>query len=279
MISGVPNMAYVFGYFRHSWTLRVDLVSDLVGRLLAHMHEEGATMVVPRLRPTDADMELRPWSDPENFKAGYVMRSQHILFKQGDREPWTHMLEYAQEREFLPKADLDDGTLVYKLTCRRGSRRGHCTEPGSRPRGVTTCTTLRTCIASTPSTRSGPPGPRSAAASERKSGRSTTRCPGWGRGSALCPCRHVPGRHRQFTARPRRHNDRRSPQSNRPRIQRSRRRGPRHGRAGRRGCGVDRCSARSQALVAFFAEERDGRSTRCATASRHRRSRGRQPAG
>ena len=26
MINGVPNMAYVFGYFRHSWTLRVDLV-------------------------------------------------------------------------------------------------------------------------------------------------------------------------------------------------------------------------------------------------------------
>ena len=32
MISGVPNMAYVFGYFRHSWTLRVDLVSDVVSR-------------------------------------------------------------------------------------------------------------------------------------------------------------------------------------------------------------------------------------------------------
>jgi hypothetical protein len=30
---------------------------------------------------------LRPWSDPENFNAGYVVRSQHILFKQGDREP------------------------------------------------------------------------------------------------------------------------------------------------------------------------------------------------
>src|SRR4051795_6913193 len=37
MISGVPNMAYVFGYFRHSWTLRVDLIADLVCRLLAHM--------------------------------------------------------------------------------------------------------------------------------------------------------------------------------------------------------------------------------------------------
>jgi cation diffusion facilitator CzcD-associated flavoprotein CzcO len=114
MISGMPNMAYMFGYFRHSWTLRVDLVIDLVERLFTNMQDKSATMVVPTLRPEDADMELRPWSDPENFNAGYVMRSQHILFKQGDREPWTHMLEHEQEREILPKADLDDGSLVYR---------------------------------------------------------------------------------------------------------------------------------------------------------------------
>jgi monooxygenase len=113
MVSGLPNMAYVWGYFRHSWTLRVDLVSDLVGRLLATMEDKGATMVVPTLRPSDKDMELRPWSDPQNFNAGYVMRSQHILFRQGDREPWTHMHEHEQERETLPAADLEDGTLVY----------------------------------------------------------------------------------------------------------------------------------------------------------------------
>jgi monooxygenase len=107
-------MAYVFGYFRHSWTLRVDLVSDLVVRLLATMQAKDATMVIPTLRPEDADMPLRPFSDPENFNSGYVMRSQHILFKQGDREPWTHMLEHEQEREILPEADLDDGTLVYR---------------------------------------------------------------------------------------------------------------------------------------------------------------------
>ena len=114
MIEGVPNMAYVFGYFRHSWTLRVDLVSDLVSRLLTHMQDQDATMVVPTLRPEDADMQLRPWCDAENFNAGYVMRSQHLLFKQGDREPWTHLLEHEQELEILPQADLDDGTLVYK---------------------------------------------------------------------------------------------------------------------------------------------------------------------
>jgi cation diffusion facilitator CzcD-associated flavoprotein CzcO len=114
MIDGLPNMAYAFGYFRHSWTLRVDLVADLVGRLLENMRARGATMVVPALRPQEADMRLRPWADPENFNPGYVMRSQHILFRQGDREPWTHLLEHEQEREILPRADLDDGTLVYR---------------------------------------------------------------------------------------------------------------------------------------------------------------------
>lgn len=90
------------------------MVSDLVLRLLTNMRAKGATMVVPTLRSQDRDMRLRPWCDPENFNPGYVMRSQHLLFKQGDREPWTHLLEHDQEREALPRADLDDGTLVYR---------------------------------------------------------------------------------------------------------------------------------------------------------------------
>ncbi|SOC49830.1 Predicted flavoprotein CzcO associated with the cation diffusion facilitator CzcD [Blastococcus aggregatus] len=113
MITGVPNMAYVFGYFRASWTLRADLVSQFVCRLLAKMDEQGTPVVVPQLRPEDADMPLLDWSDPENFNPGYVMRSQHRMYKRGDREPWTHHKEYAEERELLPSADLDDG-LVYR---------------------------------------------------------------------------------------------------------------------------------------------------------------------
>jgi hypothetical protein len=114
MISGVPNMAYVFGYFRHSWTLRVDLVGDVVTRVLTRMRELGARSVVPQLRPEDADMPRRPWSDPDNFNPGYVLRSQHVMFGQGDREPWTHMHEHAQEAQSLPAADLDDGSLVFR---------------------------------------------------------------------------------------------------------------------------------------------------------------------
>src|ERR1700751_6405215 len=70
MINGLPNKAYTFGSFRHSGTLRVDLVSDLVCRLLSRIQDQGATMVVPTLRPQDQDMPLRAWSDPENFNPG-----------------------------------------------------------------------------------------------------------------------------------------------------------------------------------------------------------------
>jgi cation diffusion facilitator CzcD-associated flavoprotein CzcO len=51
MFTGVPNMAWVFGYFRASWTLRADLVADLVCRLLNHMNEKGVRKVTPTLRP------------------------------------------------------------------------------------------------------------------------------------------------------------------------------------------------------------------------------------
>jgi hypothetical protein len=77
------------------------------------MREKGVATVVPSFRPEDAGMELRSWADPDNFNSGYVMRSQHLLFKQGDREPWLHLHEHQEECDTLPNVDLDDGTLAY----------------------------------------------------------------------------------------------------------------------------------------------------------------------
>ena len=114
MFTGVPNLLWIFGYLRYSWTLRVDLLGDLSCRLLAHMDELGARVVVPELRPQDADMELLSWIDPENFNAGYVMRNLHLLPKQGTRAPWQHVQDYETDRKELPSVDLDDGSLVYK---------------------------------------------------------------------------------------------------------------------------------------------------------------------
>jgi cation diffusion facilitator CzcD-associated flavoprotein CzcO len=109
MFTGVPNMAWVFGYFRASWTLRADLIAGFVCRLLAHMEELDATMVVPTLREEDADMSLRPWVDPEDFNPGYLMRALHLMPKQGDRAPWHFSQDYWTEKDEFPAIDLDDG--------------------------------------------------------------------------------------------------------------------------------------------------------------------------
>jgi len=114
MFTGIPNLAWVFGYFRASWTLRTDLVADFICRLLGHMDARGAAMVVPELRAADRDMPLRPWVDPEDFNPGYVTRGVDLLPRQGDRMPWRHTQDYWSDKDELPRADLEDGTLVYR---------------------------------------------------------------------------------------------------------------------------------------------------------------------
>ena len=113
MFSGIPNMAYIFGYFRTSWTMRADLVSRYVCRLLNHMAETGAEVVTPILRPEDEGMEPRELVDDDNFNSGYLRRQIHILPRKGDREPWIFNNDYYTEKDQIEGADLDDGTLVY----------------------------------------------------------------------------------------------------------------------------------------------------------------------
>jgi cation diffusion facilitator CzcD-associated flavoprotein CzcO len=113
MFTGLPNLAWVFGYFRASWTLRADLIAEFLCRMFNHMDANGKTVATPTLRPEDADMQQLPWIDPENFNPGYLMRSLHLMPKQGDRAPWIFTQDYWKEKDEFPAADLDDGALVY----------------------------------------------------------------------------------------------------------------------------------------------------------------------
>jgi cation diffusion facilitator CzcD-associated flavoprotein CzcO len=113
MFTGIPNMAWVFGYFRASWTLRTDLVADFVCRMLSHMKQKGARKVVPALRPQEDNMPLHSWIDPENFNPGYLMRDMHLLPKRGDKPEWQHSQDYWAEKDEFPAIDLDDPAFVY----------------------------------------------------------------------------------------------------------------------------------------------------------------------
>jgi cation diffusion facilitator CzcD-associated flavoprotein CzcO len=114
MFTGVPNMAWVFGYLRNSWTLRTELVADFVCRLLNHMEEKGVRQVEVALRPGEHNMQRGSWIDPENFNAGYVMRGQHLLPQSGDKAEWQHTQDYWSEKDEFPAIDLDDEVFRYR---------------------------------------------------------------------------------------------------------------------------------------------------------------------
>ncbi|MFT7246439.1 MAG: monooxygenase [Candidatus Azotimanducaceae bacterium] len=110
LFSDIPNLAQTFGYINASWTLRADLTSEYVCRVLNHMDELGVQQVTPRLRPEDENMPARPWID--GFSAGYMQRSMHLFMKQGEG-PWRNTQNYALDKKMIRKAPLEDGALVF----------------------------------------------------------------------------------------------------------------------------------------------------------------------
>ena len=113
MFTGLPNLLWIFGYFRASWTLRVDLLCDFVCRLLHHMQAKGARKVEVKIPHEDEGMELLPWIDTEDFNPGYLMRSLHLLPQRGSKPKWAHTQDYWRERKEIPEIDLDAEEFQY----------------------------------------------------------------------------------------------------------------------------------------------------------------------
>ncbi len=113
LFTDVPNLAWTFGALRLSWTMRVELVSSYLCRLLAEMERTGASTVVPRLRPEDAEMTLTPYVDPGQFNPGYLQRSVDRVPRSGSTAEWQLSLDFWEEREVLPALGFDDGCLVF----------------------------------------------------------------------------------------------------------------------------------------------------------------------
>jgi len=107
MLSGVPNYAFTIGYTNASWTLKADLVSEYVCRLLSHLDEHGLRSAVPR---PDTRVEPRPFLD---FTPGYVLRSLADLPKQGSVEPWRLRQSYRYDRRKIRRGAIDDGALEF----------------------------------------------------------------------------------------------------------------------------------------------------------------------
>jgi monooxygenase len=108
MLSGLPNMAFTIGYTNASWTLKADLVSEFVCRVLNHMDAKGYDTVVAE-HPGDSVAE-RPLMD---FTPGYVLRALDTLPKSGSRVPWRLKQNYLLDLRLIRHGKVDDSALQF----------------------------------------------------------------------------------------------------------------------------------------------------------------------
>lgn len=113
MFTGVPNMVWVFGYFRASWTLRADLVGDFVTQLLSYMDDHELSKVEVALSSEEQALERQPFVDPADFNPGYLQRGMDKMPKSLAKPEWRHSQNYAQDREIFPTISVEQAPFVY----------------------------------------------------------------------------------------------------------------------------------------------------------------------
>jgi cation diffusion facilitator CzcD-associated flavoprotein CzcO len=117
MMGEVPNLAYTIGYTNASWTLKADLVSEYLCRLLNHMDANGYDVCMPHL--SDPSVTEEPILD---FSSGYVVRAVAALPKQGSKEPWKLRQNYAIDLRALRYGSLEDGAMTFSRRVRTPER-------------------------------------------------------------------------------------------------------------------------------------------------------------
>jgi monooxygenase len=108
MLGNVPNCAMCVGYTNASWTLRADLTSMYVCRLINFMDRHGYKTCVP------SDVECAAQEQPLlGLTSGYVLRGVDQFPKQGSKAPWIFRQNYLYDMLALRFRRLDDGTLKF----------------------------------------------------------------------------------------------------------------------------------------------------------------------
>ena len=112
MFDGVPNLAWCVGYTNASWTLRADLTSRYVCRLLNYLARHRIDIATPRLPAT-----ARETGEPlMNLSSGYVQRAAGLLPRQSDRRSWRMLNNYVLDLPRMRLSRIDDGDMMFART-------------------------------------------------------------------------------------------------------------------------------------------------------------------
>ena len=108
MLSNMPNLAVTFGYTNASWTLKADLTSEYVCRLLNYMDQHGYTSAMPKLEQYPNQTE--PFVD---FSSGYFQRVMDQFPRQHTEKPWKLHQNYSADVKNLRRGPIADGVMDF----------------------------------------------------------------------------------------------------------------------------------------------------------------------
>ena len=118
LLSGVPNMAYAFGYTNQSWTLGADLTCQQVCVLLNHMDKRRYRQCTPR---------APGWATASapfvGLSSGYIRRAIDQFPRQAALDPWQRPENYARNRRSMRRGLVGDSALEFVRTPSGGEAR------------------------------------------------------------------------------------------------------------------------------------------------------------
>ena len=108
MLSELPNFFVFAGYTNASWTLKSDLTSEYISRMLKYLDKHSYKSVEAKV--IEENLGELPLI---NLDSGYIHRAKDILPKQGDQFPWRLYQNYILDYKVLRLNKIKDKRLLF----------------------------------------------------------------------------------------------------------------------------------------------------------------------
>lgn len=108
MLSKLPNLFVFVGYTNASWTLKSDLTSEYISRVINYLDKHH----FQSCRPEVIENNLTP-TPLLNLNSGYITRSSHLLPSQGNKSPWRVYQNYFLDYKLLRLDSIADGRMKF----------------------------------------------------------------------------------------------------------------------------------------------------------------------
>jgi hypothetical protein len=108
MLSDLPNFFIFVGYTNASWTLKSDLTSEYISRVLKYLDNHNYKAVQAKVVETN----LKP-VPLLNLNSGYINRAANTLPSQGNKAPWRVYQNYVLDYKMLRIDSVKDKRLTF----------------------------------------------------------------------------------------------------------------------------------------------------------------------